>query len=203
MVAACAQAQAPSAAEIAGRVDHHYNSLHSLSVHFVQHYTGMGMHRENAGVLLLKKPGRMRWTYSEPAGKLFILDGHYGYFYSPGATEAQKIPQKKLDDIRSPLRFLLGHTQLEKEMRGLHMTPAGDGLYTLAGVPKGMEQRVRSLSLTVDGSGAIHSMVIEETDGVTNQFVFSGEQDNAPAPNSAFVFSPPAGVHVVEGVPPV
>ena len=46
-------------------------------------------------------------------------------------------------------------------------------------------------------------MTIEETDGVTNQFTFSGEAGNVPAPNAAFVFTPPAGVHVVEGDPPV
>ena len=28
----------------------------------------------------------------------------------------QRIQAKQLDDLRSPLRFLLGHTELEKEM---------------------------------------------------------------------------------------
>ncbi len=46
-------------------------------------------------------------------------------------------------------------------------------------------------------------MTIEETDGVTNQFTFSGEADNMPAADTAFQFVPPPGVHVVEGEPPV
>jgi outer membrane lipoprotein carrier protein len=46
-------------------------------------------------------------------------------------------------------------------------------------------------------------MTIEETDGVTNRFAFSGEAGNVPAPDAAFVFVAPAGVHVVEGEPPV
>src|SRR5450755_644275 len=58
---------------IAARVDHHYNSLHSLRVNFIQEYDGMGMHRRESGILLLSKPGRMRWTYAQPAGKLFVL----------------------------------------------------------------------------------------------------------------------------------
>jgi outer membrane lipoprotein carrier protein len=192
-----------SPAEIAGRVDRHYNALHSLEVHFVQNYAGMGMHRHEAGVLLLKKPGRMRWTYTEPDGKLFILDGHDGYFYSPGETEAQRVPEKQLDDLRSPLRFLLGHTELEKELKNLTVTPSGNGLYVLAGVPKGLEQRVASMKITAAADGTIRSMTIEETDGVTNTFDFSGEAENVPAPNSAFVFTPPPGVHVVTGMPPV
>jgi outer membrane lipoprotein carrier protein len=194
---------APNAAQMAARVDRHYNALQSLEVHFVQSYTGMGMNRKEAGVLLLKKPGKMRWTYTDPDGKLFVLDGKDGYFYSPGATEAQKVDEKKLDDLQSPLRFLLGHTQLEKELTGLTVAPAGNGAWVLSGVPKGLEQRVSSLKITATADGTIRSMKIEETDGVTNQFEFSGEAANVPAANSTFVFMPPPGVHVVEGEPPV
>ena len=92
----------------------------------MQTYTGMGMNRKESGVLLLKKPGKMRWTYTDPDGKLFVLDGKYGYFYSPGETEAQKVEEKKLDDLRSPLRFLLGHTELQKELAGLHGSCDGE-----------------------------------------------------------------------------
>jgi outer membrane lipoprotein carrier protein len=192
-----------TAAQVASRVDRHYNALHSLEVHFVQTYTGMGMNRREEGVLLLKKPGKMRWTYTDPDGKLFVLDGKDGYFYSPGTSEAQKVDQKKLDDLRSPLRFLLGHTELEKELTGLHVICAGGGTCELSGVPKGLEQRVSSLKIVAAADGAIQSMTIDETDGVTNRFQFSGEAGNVPASNAEFVFVPPPGVHVVEGEPPV
>ncbi|MGC2162871.1 MAG: outer membrane lipoprotein chaperone LolA [Silvibacterium sp.] len=198
-----AQAQSLSAEALARRVDQHYDSLHSLEVHFTQEYEGMGMDRREAGVLLLKKPGRMRWTYSKPAGKLFILDGHNGYFYSPGDTTAQRVPAKDLNDLRSPLRLLLGHTKLEKELTRLAIAPDADGVYTLTGIPRGLEKRVASFSITATADGVIERMQIEETDGIRNSFVFSDEQPNAPAPDSAFVFAPPAGVRVVDGMPPV
>ncbi len=194
---------AVSAAVVAAKVDRHYNALHTLEVHFVQTYEGMGMHRQESGVLLLKKPGKMRWTYTDPDGKLFVLDGKDGYFYSPGETEAQKVDEKKLDDLRSPLQFLLGHTELQKELTGLTVAPDGNGAWELSGVPKGLEQRVSALKITAAADGTILSMTIEQTDGVTNRFAFSGEADNVPAPSTAFVFTPPAGVHVVEGEPPV
>jgi len=197
------RAQSLTVKELASRVDHHYNALHSLQINFTQQYQGMGMDRRESGVLLLKKPGRMRWTYSNPSGKLFILDGHNAYFYSPGQTTAQRVPAKELNDLRSPLRLLLGHTKLEKELQGLTMTPAANGVYTLAGVPRNMENRVASLSLTVSADGVIHSMEVDETDGVRNTFHFSDAKPNAPAPDSAFVFTPPAGVSIVDGMPPV
>ena len=192
-----------SAAEVAARVDRHYNELHSLEVHFVQTYTGMGMNRQESGVLLIGKPEKMRWTYTDPDGKLFVLDGKWGYFYAPGESEAQKVEEKKLDDLRSPLRFLLGHTELEKELGGLTATPDGKGNEVLSGVPKGLEDRASSLKITAAPDGTILAMTIEQTDGVTNAFRFSGEADNVSAPGSAFVFTPPPGVHVVEGEPPV
>jgi outer membrane lipoprotein carrier protein len=198
-----AQSAPNSAPQVAARVDRHYNALRSLEVHFVQTYTGMGMNRKESGVLLLKKPGKMRWTYTDPDGKLFVLDGKAGYFYSPGSSEAQKVDQKKLDDLRSPLRFLLGHTELTKELTGLRASCDGSGICDLSGVPKGLEERVSSLKITAAADGTIRAMTIEETDGVTNRFEFSGEAANVPAPDSAFVFTPPPGVHVVEGEPPV
>lgn len=104
---------APTAHELAQRVDRHYNQLHSLKAGFVETYQGLGMDRTESGTLLLLKPGRMRWDYAQPAGKLFLLDGKFAWFYSRGDPQVQRIPSKELDDLRSPLRFLLGHTELE------------------------------------------------------------------------------------------
>jgi outer membrane lipoprotein carrier protein len=197
------QAQTPSAGAFAARIDQHYNSLHSLEINFTQEFAGMGMNRREAGVLLLKKPGRMRWTYSNPAGKLFVLDGHNAYFYSPGDTTAQRVPAKQLDDLRSPLQLLLGHTKLAKELTSLTIAPAENGAYTLSGIPRGLEKRVSSFSVTANADGAIQSLQVEETDGVRNTFNFTAEKPNAPATDSDFVFTPPAGVTIVDGMPPV
>lgn len=198
-----ARAQSLSAHALAKLIDHHYDSMHSLRVNFIQVYEGMGMDRRESGVLLLKKPGRMRWTYDKPAGKLFLLDGHYGYFYTPGDPTAQRVPVKQIDDLRSPLRFLLGHTRLEKELTHLSIAADAGGLYTLTGTPRHLEKRVASFSITANAAGIIQRMRIDETDGVRNTFQFSNERPNAPAPASAFVFTPPSGVRIVDGMPPV
>ena len=198
-----AQSGAPSAAQLASAVDHHYNTLKRLRVNFTESYAGMGMDRHESGVLLLEKPGRMRWNYAAPVGKVFVLDGKFGWFYTPGDAQVQQIPAKKLDDLRSPLRFLLGHAQLAKELDGLTMTPADNGTFRLRGVPKGMEQRVRSLEVTVTADGTIHAMTLEELDGSRTSFVFRDEEANPVLTADTFRFTPPAGVPVVEGTPPV
>jgi outer membrane lipoprotein carrier protein len=198
-----AQAPAPSAHELAQRVDRHYNQLHSLKADFTESYQGLGMQRTDSGTLLLLKPGRMRWDYSAPAGKLFLLDGKYAWFYSHGDPQVQRLQAKQLDDLRSPLRFLLGHTELEKEMDSVTLAPAAGDRFTLAGQPKGQEKRVSRLALTVAADGTIEGIEIEETDGALTRFTFTGETPNAPIPAEQFHFTPPAGVPVVDAAPPV
>jgi outer membrane lipoprotein carrier protein len=203
-----AQQQLPSAKdatahELAQKVDRHYNQLHSFKAGFTESYEGLGIKRTESGILLLLKPGRMKWDYSSPAGKLFLLDGKYAWFYSRGDSQVQRIPAKELDDLRSPLRFLLGHTELEKELDNLKLANGPNGLFALTGQPKGQEKRVSRLTLTVTAEGAIDGIEIEEADGALTRFTFTGEVSNAPVAPEAFHFTPPAGVPVVDALPPV
>jgi outer membrane lipoprotein carrier protein len=197
-----AQQHALTAKELAARVDRHYNQLHALKAGFEERYEGMGIRRSESGTLLIVKPGRMRWDYSSPQGKLFLLDGKYAWFYTRGDPEVQRIPAKELDDLRSPLRFLLGHTELEKELDDLTLTAAPNGGYTLTGQPRGQEKRVRRLTLTVTAEGTITAIEIVETDGALTRFTFAGEQLNGPIPPQTFRFTPPPGVPVVDALPP-
>ncbi len=193
----------PTVRDLAERVDHHYNALRSLKAEFSESYQGLGMNRSESGTLLLRKPGRMKWEYTSPSGKVFVLDGKYAWFYSPGDPQVQRTPAKELDDLRSPLRFLLGHTELEKELNNLALAPAANGTFTLSGQPKGQENRVRRLSLNVTADGAITGIEIDETDGAITRFSFAAQQPNAAIPPDSFQFTPPKGVPVVEATPPV
>lgn len=195
-------AQSTTAQQLAQRVDQYYNRLHSLRTAFTETFHGMGIDREESGTLLLRKPGKMRWTYNTPPGKVFVLDSKYAWFYSPGDAQAERVSAAQLDDLRSPLRFLLGHTQLQKELDGLTMAAAGSG-FALSGVPRGMQNRVAKITLGITGDGVIHSMSILEVDGAQTSFTFRDTQANVPATDADFIFQPPAGVPVVDGLPPI
>ena len=183
-------------------VDDHYNHLSSMRTRYVERYSGMGLTRAESGTLLLKRPGKMRWAYDTPSGKVFVLDGKFAWFYTPGDPQVQRIPAKQLDDLRTPLRFLLGHTQLAKELDQIQVVQnaAGD---LISGVPKGMQTRVKLLSLQVTAAGAITAMKLDEIDGATTEFNFTDMQENVPTRDGDFIFAPPAGVTVVSGAPPI
>ena len=195
-------AHAQDADTLIRKVDDHYNRLSSLRARYTERYTGMGLDRTESGTLLLKKPGRMRWSYDQPAGKLFVLDGKYAWFYTPGDDQAQRVPAKQLDDLRSPLRFLLGHTQIKKELNNLTVTSDSHGIH-IAGVPIGMEQRIKALTLDVTPGGAIQHMKLEELDGATTEFTFTQVEENVVTRDSDFTFTPPKGVSVVDALPPI
>ena len=202
-----ASALGQTAHDIAQRVDRHYDQLRTLKAGFSESYEGLGTRRTESGTLLLSKPGRMKWDYSSPAGKLFVLDGKYAWFYTQGDPQVQRIPAKEMDDLRSPLRFLLGHTELEKEIANLTLTSGPNGEFTLTGQPKGpgdpLDKRVRRLSLTVTAAGVITAIEAEEADGALTRFTFTGEQPDVPVAPETFRFTPPAGVPVVDALPPV
>ena len=196
----CAQA-APDAT-LLRRVDGHYNHLRSLRARYTEHYTGVGMERTESGTVTLKKPGLMRWSYDTPTGKLFVLDGKYAWFYTPGDAQVSRAPAKQMDDLRSPLRLLLGHTQLAKELDQVATEPDGAS-FRISGVPKNMAQRVRLLTLIVTASGAIQRMRLEETDGASTEFTFTQIEEDIPLPPAEFTFTPPPGIPVVEAQPPI
>src|SRR5881397_1890872 len=104
---------------LARAVDEHYNRLRTLQAEFTEIYRGSGIERTEPGTLWLKKPRKMRWEYRSPREKLFVSDGKAVWFYLPAERQLRKTDFKKLDDLRSPIAFLLGKTKLENELEGL------------------------------------------------------------------------------------
>ena len=66
-----------------------------------------------------------------------------------------------------------------------------------------MAQRVKLLSIWVTAVGVIERMRLEEVDGAVTEFAFSQLQESVPVKDADFAFIPPAGVTVVEGLPPI
>jgi outer membrane lipoprotein carrier protein len=195
-------AQSADVHTVASAVDQHYNQLKSLKCSFTEIYQGPGVSRTESGTLWLKKPGRMRWEYRQPREKLFLTDSQTAYFYVPGERQARKSAIKNLDDIRSPLRYLLGKTKLEKELEGLSLAPdipaiqVGDTV--LRGIPKTMKDRISHVVLEVSPAHQIVRILIDEVDGASTDFRFSQIEENIPIQNSLFRFSPPPGVEMIQ-----
>jgi outer membrane lipoprotein carrier protein len=203
---ACAAAE--DIHSVARAVDEHYDHLHSLQAEFVEIYHGSGMERTESGTLWLakgglKKPGKMRWEYRSPKAKLFVSDGKDAWFYVPDDKQARRTDARKLDDIRSPLAFLLGKSKLEKELQGLSLAPdvapLASGNVVLRGVPQALADRVSEILLEVTPEHRIVRIVINEVDGAVTEYRFNDQKEDIAIPEGQFKFNPPPGTEAVEG----
>src|SRR5271170_5920890 len=107
-------------------VEQRYNHAKTLQVQYNETYTVQGQARKSeTGTLTLRKPGRMRWDYTAPAGKLFLSDGKDVYLYTPDNHRVEKEPLKASEDMRAPLAFLLGKLDFAKDFRDFELKPEG------------------------------------------------------------------------------
>jgi outer membrane lipoprotein carrier protein len=202
---------APAAVEdihsIAAAVDEHYNHLRSLQAEFTEMYRGSGMDRTESGTVWLakggmKKPGKMRWEYRSPREKLFVSNGKDAWFYVPGDRQARKTDARKLDDIRSPLAFLLGKSKLKKELQALSLapdiTPLAASDVVLRGVPQAFADRISEILLEVTPEHRVVRIVMDEVDGSVTEYRFSNQRENEAIPDGRFEFNPPPGTETVE-----
>jgi outer membrane lipoprotein carrier protein len=192
----------PNVNTVARGVDEHYNHLETLEADFTEIYQGSGAERTESGRLWLKKPGKMRWEYRSPEEKLFVDDGRQGWLYLPTEKQVRKSSMHNLNDLRSPLAFLLGKTKLEKELNGLSFAPdmetwlPGDAI--LRGVPRGWEDRIREILLEITPEDQIVRILIDATDDSVTEYRFSNQKENVSVSNAQFRFSPEPGTEVIE-----
>jgi outer membrane lipoprotein carrier protein len=189
--------------QLAQAVDRHYNHLRSLESDFIETYRGDGPVRVESGTLWLKKPRKMRWEYRSPKVKLFVSDGQVVWFYLPAEKQLRKTSFRKLDDIRSPLAFLLGKTKLENELQNLSkaadQTPVVSGDTVLRGVPKQMLGAISEVELEITPAHQIERIVLVDQDGASTEFQFAAWKENVEMSDKEFEFSPPSGVETVDG----
>jgi len=189
--------------QAARAVDEHYNRLRSLQADFTEIYRGAGAERTESGTLWLKKPRKMRWDYRSPREKLFVSDGKTVWFYLPAEKQLRKTEFRKLDDLRSPIAFLLGKTKLENELQGLSkvvdQAPVNPGNLLLRGVPKAMADRLSEVLLEVSPANQLVRIVLTDVDGASTEFRLTNIRENADVADSRFDFVPPAGVETVQG----
>lgn len=178
-------------------IENRYNHIKTLDVAFTENWTLNGRKRVGSGTLILRKPGKMRWEYSMPPGRLFISDGEFIYSYDPAERRAEKIKMKSVEDMRAPLAFLLGHLNFQDDFSEFRATPQGSQVF-LTAVPKSGKMPYSEVSFLTGGDFVIHHLTVKQQDGSLLEYNFDGEKTNLPVPDSMFRFIPPPGVEFVD-----
>jgi outer membrane lipoprotein carrier protein len=188
----------PQLSSLLATVEARYNHAKTLQVLFQEQYTRQGEpHRAEGGRLQLRKPGKMRWDYAEPQGKLFVCDGKYLYLYTPADNRAERMKLKETDDMRAPLAFLLGKLHFEREFRNLQAEKSGGG-WRIKAEPKTDDLPYRAVEFQVAQDGRIEEVKVTGYDQAILDFHFDQEKVDPPLSAALFQFQLPPGAQLTE-----
>jgi outer membrane lipoprotein carrier protein len=180
-------------------VENRYNNAQSLRLTFTETYkTNQRADQVESGVLSLRKPGRMRWDYTSPAGKMFVSDGKNVYLYTPANHQVEHSKLKETDDMRAPLAFLLGKLNFYKEFRSFVLRPEGDATWIEA-EPNSPSLPYAKVEFLVSTDSRIRRLRVVGQDRSVMDFQFDQEKLNLPLDSKMFVFQLPVGAQVIEG----
>jgi outer membrane lipoprotein carrier protein len=189
----------PKLAAVLDGVESRYNKAKTLQISFEERYMGSGRpRRAEAGELSLRKPGKMRWEYSEPEGKLFLSDGKNIYYYNPLSKRAEKMKLKESEDMRAPLAFLLGRLDFEKDFTDFKLKLEGQDWLVIA-KPKSERLPYKQVEFTVTARNEIKQLIVSGHDDAVLIFRFSNERMNPVLADTLFQFQLPAGATWLEG----
>lgn len=189
--------------ELAQALQRKYDTIKDFSADFVHVYQGGVLRKQltEKGRLLVKKPGKMRWTYSAPDEKLFVSDGVKIYSYIPQDKQVIVSSAPPDDRASTPALFLTGKGNLARDFTATAgEVPAGmpAGTRALKFVPKTAQPDYDWLVLAVDSSTLqIRGLVTIDAQGGKSSFSFTNLKENLGLADKEFAFKIPRGVDVV------
>ncbi len=190
----------PQVDTLINQVESHYNRAQTLAVDFTETFTVQGRVRKpESGTLTLRKPGRMRWDYSQPTGKVFVSDGKTIYLYTADDKRVERSSLKASEDMRAPMAFLLGRLELKKEFTSFDTRPAEGGTW-LDATAKNDRVPYEKIQMLIGAGGSIRQLRILGRDDSQLSFLFANETVNPALNNKLFEFAIPDGAEVVDAV---
>ncbi len=196
---------APDVKELVDRVQSFYEKTQSFTADFRQDYTYKLPKRTqvSSGQVLFLKPALMRWEYTSPGPKTFVLAKDRVLMHDP---EAKLITRSSIDtnQLSASVTFLFGTGKLEREfdiVKKACSTCKGTQLELTPLIP---DARFKRIYLEVDEASAmvLKSTVIDP-DGSENAITFSNLRTNVEGVvEDRFRISPPPGTQLQDFLKP-
>ena len=130
VIPAVVGAQARPAPEaLAKSLQQRYDGIRDFSASFVHSYRGgvLRTRTEERGTVSVKKPGRMRWTYTAPEKKEFVADGRKVYSYIPQDRQVIVSDVPPDDQATTPALFLAGKGDISRDFTAAYADTAAPG----------------------------------------------------------------------------
>jgi outer membrane lipoprotein carrier protein len=182
-------------------VQKRYDGVRDLRASFEQtsFSVALGAETVSRGAVTVERPGKMRWEYAAPDGRVIVLDKTAIKIWNPDEKQLQIAPLSAGNVSPTALGFLLGQGVLretfdaeliaaapERAERGLRLRPKSDGGFEL-------------LELWVDPKTyELRESVVLDLFGNRTRLRLSEMRENSGVAASEFEFEAPAGAEVVD-----
>jgi outer membrane lipoprotein carrier protein len=185
-----------------------YEKTKDLQADFTQKTRIEGFERPvmSSGKVYIKKPGRLRWDYLEPANEEIYVNRDDVKMYVPEHKQVLVGKLTQMAASKAPLELLQGAAKLDESFE-VHPTTGRErgvgGLRLITLIPKSKDQEsTRSLQRIVvevfPKTYFIRSVALYEISGNVATFEFSDLKPNLGLGNEVFDFKAPPDVEVVK-----
>jgi outer membrane lipoprotein carrier protein len=209
--AAVAQDAKVTAESVAATVQAFYDQTKSVEATFYQTYYNRLYDKldKSSGKVQFQKPGKMRWDYAAPNGKIIVSNGKRLLIYEPGEEPGDKgqVFERSLGESELPqaLAFLTGTGKLADDFsfRLLDAKQQGyAGGHVLELMPKKPSAHYERILFYVDSdaarAGLVHRVLIVDASGNRNRFDFQQLRFNRTVDKKTFDWQPPAGARRIQ-----
>ena len=177
-----------------------YQGIRDFSADFVQTYRGGVLRTQTSerGTVLVKKPGRMRWTYTTPERKEFVSDGQKVYSYLTQDKQVIVSPLPSEDQATTPALFLTGKGDISRDFTATYGENPPAGTTVLKLTPRRSEPEYEYLMVSLDPATLqIRALTTRDRQGGDSTLTFTNLKENTGISDKEFVFRVPRGVDVI------
>ncbi len=191
---------ARSAEQIVASVQARYEAVRDLRAEFIQRslIASLGRDEESRGRVFVKRPGRMRWEYSEPEPLVIALDGDTVRLYTPSERQLQIVPLGAGAFSPTALDFLLGDGDLLATFEAVRLSDTEQGDLRVELRPREVV-RFEMLELIVEpDTYQLRGSVVVDLLGNRTEIRFRELVENGGVTDVHFTIEVPADTEVID-----
>ena len=177
-------------------IDAFVNEVHSLAANFEQTLLDAGGDtiETSTGAVAILKPGRFRWSYTDPYEQLIVADGKFIWSYDVDLEQVTVRPQAEA--LASTPALLLGGTAEALSGFDIDKSFRFEGVLWVELIPKQTDSGFTRVALGFENDSLSRMRLADRLDQIT-YIRLSDIATNKTLDPELFDFTPPPGVDVV------
>lgn len=190
----------PAADALARSLQQRYQGIKDFSADFVHSYRGgvLKTQSQERGKVSVKKPSRMRWTYTAPEKKEFVSDGVKIYSYIPQDKQVIVADVPPDNQATTPALFLAGKGDIARDFSATYVQSTIPGTVALKLMPRRNEPDYEYLVVALDpASLQMRALTTRDHEGGESTIAFTNLKENQGISDKEFAFKIPKGVDVI------